>query len=858
MRVEVDPINQPPVVDAGPDQNVVLPDSARLQGSAADDDLPNNTLVTTRTKLMGPDGMTIVSPSTVIREVTFTEAGVYEFQLEASDSEFTVTDTVMVTVSVGDLTVVEGSGGLTEAMVPVTLSSASNQAVAVDFLTFDGTALTSCDYVRQFGTLSFAVGETSKEIRLPIVGDLAVEPNEDLMVRLGNVVGAEMGDGEGMVTIEDDDGSNEGPAPAANRTPANGATGLDLNPTLSWTANDPDGDPLDFDVYFGTAFGTDGQAWVEQCSATPGPEPRAFGATALDEANDRLMLFGGASAGGSADDVWVLENASGARGIPSWQQSTPAPGPLGRQQATAAYDAANNRFIISGDCSGDCDVVLADTWVLTNANGLGGVSVWEALPDAPIARRGTLGAYDADSNRLIVFGGTDGSAERNDLWVLKDANGIGTPAWEALTPTGDKPSPRFGMAGGYDPQLNRLVVFGGREAGDVVANDVWVLAEADGAAGAPEWTELTPGEELPGARWAHTTAAYEPTTDRLLVFGGSSSGFDSDTNFVANDVWLLTDVSRAMPTWMQLAPDNGPVPSRHTELEAFDELTVTVVQPNTAPMVEAGDHQATSLPAATITLNGVVTDDDLPSNTLTSTWSLVSGPGSVIFVDENAPVTDASFDTAGAYTLRLTATDGELSSNDDVDVIVASAGLPPDLIVELVDTSALVVNPQSLEISGTVAAVIGNTGVGPAAGPFEVTFFEDLNRNATFEMFEDNIVGVGSHFGIDARASAVVVAPANPAALEFQGHLIYAFVDSSLVVDETDETNNIGSSAATCETSPFSTDWNVQTEWAWRGSSALPDFSKIIQTPVVIDLDGDRFRKSSSPLRKPRSSRAES
>ncbi len=277
-----------------------------------------------------------------------------------------------------------------------------------------------------------------------------------------------------------------------------------------------------------------------------------------------------------------------------------------------------------------------------------------------------------------------------------------------------------------------------------------------------------------------------------------------------------------------------------TELEAFDQLTVIVVQPNTAPMVEAADNQATSLPAATITLNGIVTDDDLPSNTLTSTWSLVSGPGTVTFLDENAPVTDASFDTAGAYTLRLTATDTELSSSDDVDVIVASDALPPDLIVELVDTSALVVNPQSLEISGTVAAVIGNIGAGPAAGPFEVTFFEDLNRNGTFEMFEDNIVGVGSHFGIDAGASAVVT-PVNPAALEFQGNLIYAFVDSSFVVDETDETNNIGSSAATCETTPFSTDWNVQVEWAWRGSSALPDFSKIIQTPVVIDLDGDRI-----------------
>ena len=274
VRVEVNPINQPPVVDAGPDQNVVLPDSERLQGSVVDDGLPNNTLLIEWTKLSGLDGATIVSPTMAVTDVTFTQAGVYEFQLEASDSEFTVTDTVMVTVeepmmvtvSVGDLTVVEGSGGLTEVMVPVTLSSASNQAVAVDFLTFDGTALTSCDYVTQFGTLSFAVGETSKEIRVPVVGDLAIEPDENLMVRLGNVVGAEMGDDEGMVIIEDDDAANQGPSPAGNRTPLNGATGLDPNPTLSWTGSDPDGDPLDFDVYFGTAFGTDGQAWVEQCS----------------------------------------------------------------------------------------------------------------------------------------------------------------------------------------------------------------------------------------------------------------------------------------------------------------------------------------------------------------------------------------------------------------------------------------------------------------------------------------------------------------------------------------------------------------------------------------------------------------
>ena len=43
---------------------------------------------------------------------------------------------------------------------------------------------------------------------------------------------------------------------------------------------------------------------------------------------------------------------------------------------------------------------------------------------------------------------------------------------------------------------------------------------------------------------------------------------------------------------------------------------------------------------------------------LTALWTLSSGPGGVVFVDDEDLTTDATFDTIGAYVLLLTITDG--------------------------------------------------------------------------------------------------------------------------------------------------------------------------------------------------------
>ena len=59
-----------------------------------------------------------------------------------------------------------------------------------------------------------------------------------------------------------------------------------------------------------------------------------------------------------------------------------------------------------------------------------------------------------------------------------------------------------------------------------------------------------------------------------------------------------------------------------------------------------------------------MTDDGLPNPpaAVTTTWSTISGPGTVTFGNASAVDTTASFSQAGTYVLRLTADDGALSS----------------------------------------------------------------------------------------------------------------------------------------------------------------------------------------------------
>ncbi len=109
-------------------------------------------------------------------------------------------------VSVADARANEAAGAT--VAFQVSLSRAFTNAahrVTVDYATADGTAKAGADYTATSGTLTFAAGETSKTVNVPIIDDSHDEGEETFTLRLSNATGARIGDGEATGTIVNTD-----------------------------------------------------------------------------------------------------------------------------------------------------------------------------------------------------------------------------------------------------------------------------------------------------------------------------------------------------------------------------------------------------------------------------------------------------------------------------------------------------------------------------------------------------------------------------------------------------------------------------------------------------------------------------
>jgi hypothetical protein len=282
--------------------------------------------------------------------------------------------------------------------------------------------------------------------------------------------------------------------------------------------------------------------WTSVNPTGTAPAPRLLHSAVYDEASNRMIIFGGAEGFSSpcANDVWALTNANGNGGPSAWIQISTSGGPPNpRAQHGAAYDPNTNTMIMYG--GQDCfHTLFGDVWTLSNANGLGGTSTWTQLSPTgggPGPREITGGVvYDATNNILIVFGGTFNSMVLNDVWVLSNANGQGgTPNWTQLSPSGTLPPARTGNSTIYDAASNHLTIFGGQSTSQVFG-DVWVLSNANGQGGTPAWTELGPFSLFAENRYLHT-AVYNQRTNNMIVFGGLTTFGGATTT---NDLWALS------------------------------------------------------------------------------------------------------------------------------------------------------------------------------------------------------------------------------------------------------------------------------------------------------------------------------
>lgn len=212
-------------------------------------------------------------------------------------------------------------------------------------------------------------------------------------------------------------------------------------------------------------------------------------------------------------------------------------------------------------------------------------------------------------NKMIVFGGHDGSNFRNDVWEFQ----LDTSEWSAVTTSGTNIPPRnnheavvfgdkmivFGGATGAGRAADsnalftldlktyvwsqipnsgtwpekvcqhssivygdKMIVFGGiGPSGMFDGDDVWSLDM-----NSYQWQKLTTsGQEKPSERYAHSSIFYN---NKMFVFSGETSGGKAD-----NTVWVLNLQTNA---WQKLVTTgNGPTPrSQHVSISYSHYMVV--------------------------------------------------------------------------------------------------------------------------------------------------------------------------------------------------------------------------------------------------------------------------------------------
>jgi serralysin len=152
-------------------------------------------------------------------------------------------------LAIDDVTVTEGNTGTINASFMVSLSSATDQEVTVDYATADGSATAPDDYVSDSGTLTFSPGITTQTITVMVNGDVIDEADETFLVNLSNPVNAAIADNQGVGTITDNDPP---PSLAIDNVSADEGVGT-FTFTVSLSASSGQAVDVDFTTVDGTA-----------------------------------------------------------------------------------------------------------------------------------------------------------------------------------------------------------------------------------------------------------------------------------------------------------------------------------------------------------------------------------------------------------------------------------------------------------------------------------------------------------------------------------------------------------------------------------------------------------------------------
>lgn len=282
--------------------------------------------------------------------------------------------------------------------------------------------------------------------------------------------------------------------------------------------------------------------WTELQPSGDLPSARWSHLAVWDEDRERMYVIGGSGENfQSYYDLWTYDARNN-----HWNKLTPTgSSPPSTLTLRAALDATKRKIYIIGDgYLSDGNTSASGMWIYgldTNA--------WE-YNEIPTELKDLVAndvAWDSNRGHIYAFGGGGTGEESNALWVFNSE----IYSWNKLEPVGGSPPARNNHSLVWDPNGDRLIVFGGiGGGGGTFYNDLWIYSASTNS-----WKMQRPRGDLPFARLGHS-ATWDPIESKMYVFGGFSPGSAPVRH---NDLWVYETESNK---WTRMSPSGSIPPAR--------------------------------------------------------------------------------------------------------------------------------------------------------------------------------------------------------------------------------------------------------------------------------------------------------
>ena len=534
------------------------------------------------------------------------------------------------------------------------------------------------DFLLTPGVLTFAPGDTVKNILLNVVNDTVDEPNNVVTIQLSNASGADIPATAAYYgyTILDDDSPPSSPyvgfATASSTVLESDGT---VNLLVSLSSTPAGTVTVDYSATGGTATGggTDYTLAAGTLTFAAGETVNTFPLTIVDDAvvdpGETIIIS-------LSNPVGLQLGSIAAETVTITDNDLPVVS-ITASDASASEAGDPGQFTISrtGSTAGSLAVSLSLGGSATNGTDYTAIATTQTIPSG------------AASVTVNVAPLQDALNEGTETVVLTVTTGssytIGTPSSATVNLLDD----------------DRCTV-------SLVAND----ASASETAGNPGQFTFTRTAPITGSLTVGFTIAGTATNGADYATVTASVTFNAGKSTCTVDILPVDDSVTEGDEQVTFSLNTG---SYDIDPQSFGNVTITDNDSPPTLFINSPGSQGLLIASGNgVIVSATITDDGAPAP-VTQAWSQISGPGVATIESPTAATTAVTFSAPGTYIIRITATDTQFTVSDQVTVVVGSALVAADWIThDLGPSSAR--RGQGISYSGQYT--VTGTGAGYSSG----------------------------------------------------------------------------------------------------------------------------------------------